>query len=105
MPISREDFDEGRSEDSDESLVIRFLGSHPDQAYSAEELADGIGHDLARPLNPAASRASADLRALGKDVRLANFETFLVRLASEGKIARKIVELKSGRSWYFASKI
>jgi hypothetical protein len=105
MPIPRGDFDTGRTEDSDESRVIGYLDAHPNEAFSSLEIATAIGHELAKPPAPGASKAGTEFRELQQSVHLAIFETFLVRLASEGKIERKVIERKSGRGWYFASKI
>jgi hypothetical protein len=41
MPISRKEFDEGVDRIS--ARVIKFLKSHPDEAFAIEELAEGVG--------------------------------------------------------------
>jgi hypothetical protein len=77
MPISRDQFDQGKAPASWEHTVRAFLNNHPTQAFSVLELAKAVEY----PISPITGAYT--LHAL------------LHRLASQGKIDERIV--RSGR--------
>ena len=42
MPVSRSEFEKGRAEPTSHELVLNYLQSHPDQAYTAVEISNAI---------------------------------------------------------------
>jgi hypothetical protein len=86
MPISKADFDRGRTEDTDEEKVVQLLHTNRGQAYNASEIAEAIGHGIEDP------------------IRQQSFLTFLDQLVGRGIIEKKLVEVGSTKDWYYSSK-
>lgn len=64
MPIDSDSFDRGRTTDSLTDRAWEFLSAHPDQAFTAEEVAIEIGHvrrEAPSGLIPALMRSAAVL--------------------------------------------
>jgi hypothetical protein len=86
MPISRADYDRGRTEDTDEEKVVQLLQTNRGQAYNSSEIADAIGHAIEDP------------------IRQQTFMTFLDRLVGRGMIEKRMVEVGSTKDWYYSAK-
>ena len=86
MPISRRDFNLGRTEDSTEEKVLRLLEEHPQEAYTSVEIAKAIGHSShhATPPKDATDRMLATLERY-------EFSQELQALVSQGKIESRTV--------------
>ncbi|MCI4352973.1 MAG: hypothetical protein L3K14_06245 [Thermoplasmata archaeon] len=86
MPISKADYERGRTEDTDEEKVIQFLHANRGQAYNSSEIAEAMGHGIEDP------------------IRQQSFLLFLDRLVGRGMIEKKMVEVGSTKDWYFSAK-
>jgi hypothetical protein len=86
MPISKADFERGRTEDSDEEKVVQLLQGNRGQAYNSTEIAEAIGHLTEDP------------------IRQHSFQMFLDRLAGRGMIEKRMVEVGTTKDWYYSAK-
>jgi hypothetical protein len=86
MPISRADYDRGRTEDSDEEKVVQLLHANSGQAYNFSEIAEATGHPTEDP------------------IRQQSFQMFLDRLVHRGMIEKRMVEVGSTKEWYYSAK-
>jgi hypothetical protein len=85
VPISRNEFDLGKSPDSWEGAIEGFLNSHPAEAFGVLELAKAIEY----PVSPITGAHS--LHAL------------LHRMAAQGKIQERIVRAGRRADTFYAS--
>ncbi len=97
MPISKEEFERGRTLDSLTDQVYSFLTVAPDQAFTAEEIAVGVGY--------APDGRVEGFAAVGRYLTIANMQTMLNEWAKRGLIESKDVEGADGyRQRYFSAK-
>jgi hypothetical protein len=91
MPISKKEFESGRILSQLEIAVITFLERHPDQAFTMNEIMDGIN-------------IQTDFRdfwkALASGIIILGFPSFLNNLATEGKIRINLIQ----GIYYYMSK-
>jgi hypothetical protein len=111
MPISRDDFERGRTEESFEDRVTQFLGGQPDRAFNALEVANGAHLPLhpepkappAGGFNTAEERLGATIDRVLRSKDILAVERILDALAGQGKIdARTVQTAKGGQRYYSA---
>ncbi len=85
MPISRADFDRGKSPASWEDAIQGFLNSHPSEAFGVLELAKAIEF----PIGPVTGVHS--------------LHAILHRMAAQGKIDERIVRTERRAEAFYAS--
>ena len=100
MPISRDDFERGRTEDSDEEKVLRLLDAGPGQAYTAGEIAVAIGHSSAVTPNS----SDPDLSDFLSDWKAWKFEQYLDFLVGKGKIESRMIQDGTGYHRYYSAR-
>ncbi|MCI4345863.1 MAG: hypothetical protein L3K07_03825 [Thermoplasmata archaeon] len=98
MPVSRADFIRGRTIDSDEEKVTKFLTQHKGEAFTAEEIAKAIGHKSTAQVGGNTEFAET-LRLSG----LIFFDLFLQSLVIGDKIVLGGVQTARGFERYYAA--
>jgi hypothetical protein len=98
MPIKREDFERGRTQDSLEEKVVRFLVAHPHEAFTSDEIAAAIGHSSHREEQPG---GVAELKLLVDKLR---FDGELQMLAFRDEIVVRWVASGERGNRYYAAK-
>ncbi|HTT72779.1 MAG TPA: hypothetical protein VMG99_01325 [Thermoplasmata archaeon] len=107
MPISRDDFERGRTQDTDEAKVVQLLQAHRGQAYSCVEILEEIGHGSDRPETPSPTGGSprGAMRKLAVSVHAIEFSVFLDHLVNRGVIEKRMVHVGSSSEWYYSAKL
>jgi hypothetical protein len=100
MPISFNEFNAGRTRETYEAQVLEFLGAHTGEAFLPEEVYE---------LRPFASETA---RVMGRDYETAwnheeSMRQFIIpwvleKLAEEGSVLSKEVDLPDGRRIYYS---
>ena len=94
MPISRDEFEKGRTGETTEAQVERFLQTHAEQAFTAPQVAEG--------LYGVSGMMGLSLEYFGKRaVVLESVEGALQKLIGEGKIRTKGVDMKHRALTYY----
>lgn len=91
MPISRDEFDRGRTNDSLSERILKFLNDNPAHAFSEEEIREHLGI----PFLQEAQSWEDKIDALAQQSALS---TKLLMLYFQKEVLRKSTELSSG-SW------
>ncbi|MGA7860739.1 MAG: hypothetical protein WCB19_02645 [Thermoplasmata archaeon] len=85
MPITRDEFDLGKTPDSWEDSIQGFLNSHPSEAFGVLELAKAIQY----PISPIVGAHS--------------LHAILHRMAAQGKIQERIVRTGRRADTFYAT--
>ena len=92
MPISRDEWNSGRTWETDEAKILRFLDEHKDSAFTDVEIFTGVGYQV----------PNDNLLVFGMSVIVfSNFRGKLVLLAKEGKIRARTVKKPIGEETYY----
>lgn len=98
MPISRQDFQRGATEEALSQRVWEFLVSHQNQAFTAEEVAVEVGH-----VRPADELRPGILPAVARGILVNNLQNLLSRWTRQGLLDSSFVDDGSGlRRLYFS---
>jgi hypothetical protein len=98
MPISRADMERGRTLDSLTDRVLNFLNQGRGSAFTAEEVAVGVGQIPDEP-------AKNLLEGLARGFAMTPVTSLLGSFAREGVIDARNVELQNGfRQVYYSAK-
>lgn len=85
MPISREQFDQGKTPASWEQAILTFLNTHPSEAYGTLEVARAIQYPL------------------GSITGAHSLQAILHRLANQGKIEERVVRTGRRAETFYAT--
>ena len=91
MPISRDDFERGQTEDFNEQRVIQFLIEHSGEAFTVQEIDRAMGKGSGRNAGGQTERGSRELR----------LQLLLETLAGQGKIASRLVNTDRGHKRFY----
>lgn len=100
-PISLKEWNEGRTEETLETRILKFLQQNKDKAFSSYEIAEAIGE-----LQPADKLSiNSLLNILLNALRINDVERALRALIMEGKVKVKYIKIASGcyEKYYRAS--
>lgn len=100
MPIERREFVSGETHDAVEARVVAFLESHPESAYTGEEVAVAIGHPAGRSLV-----GSSEVDSAYHILQRIGFLSFLDLLAWQGRIERRHVHTRQRLETFYAARV
>ncbi len=104
MPVSRNDFDRGRTEPTNTEQVLTYLQNHPDHAYTAAEISTAIKKNPADAA-PKGTGTKAKLESAwhvaGKGVSASGFRISLDLLVAQRKLSAKRVKANGKTAIYY----
>jgi hypothetical protein len=105
MPVSRSDFQRGRTEPSSSELVLSFLHAHPEKAYSAVEIATAIKKGAAGPEPAKGTTAGAKvgraLESAGGMLGKQQFKLSLDWMVAHKQLAARRVKANGKTATYY----
>ena len=99
MPISSDEWKEGRTQETTETRILNFLGSNKDKAFTIYEIIEYINPSSL--VDPTESWTQIGVTIIADVMKSWSITQAVERLMEEGKISAKEIETPEGAETYY----